>query len=103
MIPCSLLRVASIAFDAIKAGDVHLGWGLGAGFCIETQIAPGIAAPLAVVTVLTRVLLQSPVILRDIHQSLNAFHPFKRHGVPFGQQAISFMICMASSHESIMR
>jgi hypothetical protein len=93
----------STTFDPIKAGDVHLGWGFGAGFCIEAQIAPDIAAPLAVVAVLARVLLQSPVILRDIHQSLNAFHSYKRHGDPFGQLAISITLCIASSHESIMR
>jgi acetyl-CoA C-acetyltransferase len=63
--------------------------GFGAGFRVAAQLAPVIAAPLTEITVGTRVLFQSPVIIRDIHQPLDTLYPNKAHGNPFGQQTIA--------------
>jgi hypothetical protein len=53
-------------FYGIKGDDVKPGHVIFARFCLKTQIAPVIAAPLAEVAVFAWVLLQAPIILRDI-------------------------------------
>jgi hypothetical protein len=53
-------------FYGIKGDDINAGHCIFAGFCLKAQVAPVIAAPLAEVAVLAWVLLQAPIILRDI-------------------------------------
>jgi hypothetical protein len=53
-------------FYGIKGDDVNPGHGIFARFCLKAQVAPVIAAPLAEVAVFAWVLLQAPILLRDI-------------------------------------
>jgi hypothetical protein len=53
-------------FYGIKGDDVKPGQCIFARFCLKAQVASVIAAPLAEVAVFAWVLLQSPIILRDI-------------------------------------
>jgi hypothetical protein len=56
----------STRFDGIKGDDVNLPDGIFARFCLKTQIASVIAAPLAGVAVLAWVLFQAAIVLWDI-------------------------------------
>jgi hypothetical protein len=56
----------STRFDLIGRYPVTPALGILARFCLKAQIAPVIAAPLAEVAVFAWVLLQAPIILRDI-------------------------------------
>jgi hypothetical protein len=53
-------------FYGIKGDDVNPGHFIFTRFRLKTQIAPVIAAPLTEVAVFAWVLLQAPIILRDI-------------------------------------
>jgi hypothetical protein len=53
-----------------------------AGFLVEAERAPVVAAPLAEVTVLAGMLLRSPVFIGDIEKPLDALHPNESHGKP---------------------
>jgi hypothetical protein len=55
---------------------------LAAGFLMEAQRTPVVAAPLAVVAVSARVLLRPPVLVRDIEEPFGALHPNESHGNP---------------------
>jgi hypothetical protein len=59
--------------------------GILARFCLKTQATPVITAPLAAVAVFAWMLLQAPIILRDIDQPFHAFYPHERHENPFRQ------------------
>jgi hypothetical protein len=76
----------STRFDLIWRYHGILALGILARFCLKTQVTPVVAAPLAAVAVFAWMLLQSPIILRDIDQPFHAFHPYERHKDPFRQQ-----------------
>ena len=85
-------------FDILKWNNPCGAFSLVAGFRFEAQLTFVLAAPLAVITVITWVFLRAPIILRDIHQTFNAFHPHKRHGKPFGESANFIISKIAPLH-----